>query len=315
VSVVGDDRTGTMPELYIFIVGVSRSGTSLMRRVLNKSSEIALCDETHYMGHLIRSEGMRQKFRRFGNLRDDGNVGRLVAWMFSPAFHRYSWWKELGWQWRFLVEKYERDEVERRLLACDRSEPAVFDVFMQLFADLQGARIKGEKTPIHVRYVPELLSWYPGARFIHMLRDPRAIYVSEVRRRRDRPNTPPFKVLVHVPFLFKLALALQTAVMWRESVRLYERYRERFGDRYVLMRFEDLVGDPRRTVPRLCADLGVDFQEQMLDQDVISFGFKHGEKGFDASAARRWEQHIDGWARGLLERWLGPTMRRFGYER
>jgi hypothetical protein len=81
---------------FIFIVGVSRSGTSLMRRVLNKSTEISLCDETHYMGHVIPSEGMRQKFRRFGDLTVDDNVRRLVDWMYSPAFHKYSWWKELG---------------------------------------------------------------------------------------------------------------------------------------------------------------------------------------------------------------------------
>jgi hypothetical protein len=301
-------------ELYIFIVGVSRSGTSLMRRVLNKSSEIALCDETHYMGHLIPSEGMRQKFRRFGDLHDDAAVRRLVDWMYSPAFPRYSWWKDLGWQWRFLVKKYEPGETLQRLLACDRSERAVFDVFLQLFADLSGARVKGEKTPIHIRYVPELMEWFPGARFIHMMRDPRAVYVSEVRRRKDRPNTPPFKVLVHVPFLFKLTLALQTIVMWRESARLYERYRERYGDRYILMRFEDLIGDPHTAVPELCRNLGVEFQEAMLDQDVISFGFKHGDHGFDARAARRWEHHIDGWAKSLLDRRLGDTLQRFHYE-
>ena len=72
----------------IFIVGVSRSGTTLMRRILDKHSRIGIVTENHYLGHLLSWEGARVYFRRVGDLRDDDAVRRLVELIYSPEFQR-----------------------------------------------------------------------------------------------------------------------------------------------------------------------------------------------------------------------------------
>ena len=176
---------------HLFVVGVSRSGTTLMRRILNRSTQVALCDENFFLGHLISREGMRHKFRRFAPLSEDANVGRLVSWLYSPEFFRYSRFRKPNWQWRWFLENIDRETMERRLLAGDRSDRAVFSLLMDLFAEAQGAEVRGEKTPAHVRHISTIMAWYPQGRVIHMMRDPRAIYASEVRRRRANPETVP----------------------------------------------------------------------------------------------------------------------------
>ena len=58
----------------IFVVGVSRSGTTLMRNVLNSHSRLGIAPENHYLGHLLPGGGYRDAFRREGGLADDQTI-------------------------------------------------------------------------------------------------------------------------------------------------------------------------------------------------------------------------------------------------
>ena len=62
----------------LFIVGVSRSGTTLLERILDSHSQLAIARENHYLRHLLRREVARYYFRRAGDHQDDANVRRLV---------------------------------------------------------------------------------------------------------------------------------------------------------------------------------------------------------------------------------------------
>jgi hypothetical protein len=286
-----------------------------MRHILNDCSHVALCDETHYMGHVMPTAGMRRHFRRFAPLTADNNVRRLVEHMYSPAFIRYSRFKELGWQWKWVVNTVARDVVCERLLACDRSESAIFDVFMGLYADYRGATVRGEKTPIHLRWADELMKWYPNARIIHMMRDPRGVHVSDLKRRREQQKRAPvYRVLRTMGSLFEIVTAVETTLMWGDSVDRARRMSRMYPGRYFVVKFEDLVSAPLQIVPSLCQDLGILFEQKMLDRTVVSAGFRKGDRGFDGSAAQRWSENISGWA----ARWYSWRFRRelaeFDYE-
>lgn len=300
---------------HIFIVGASRSGTTLMRRILERSDEVAISSENHFLGHLLEREGVRHHLRRFGDLRDDANVRRLVAYVYSDAFMSQSRLRTPSRHWRYVRNNVPASELEARILGSDRTERCIFDAILDSYADDKGKRIRGEKTPAHVRYVPTLLRWYPRGVVIHMLRDPRAVYVSEVNRRGQDHAAIPYRYLVRLPLALKLFAAVQTALAWYESVRLAERYSRLFGRRYVTVRFEDLVADPETVLRGLCQAIGIRYDPAMLDQRVVSRGFAIGRSGFDPTAAERWRAMIEPWVATPYRLLFGRRLQALGYRR
>lgn len=296
----------------IFIVGASRSGTSLLRHLLERSPRIALARENHFLGHLRASEGARYYFRRAGDLSSDDTMRAIVDMIYSGEYGRQSHLRELSTYWKWLVETIPRDEMEARLLSAERTERGLFTAFLRAYADHRGRAIMGEKTPAHVAYVDTLLEWYPNGRVVHMLRDPRAVYVSDLRRRRGKLRRP-YSWLARVPGLLPPAILLQTAWVWSGAYRRAGVYAKRYPDRYKLVRFEDLVREPDRTLRAIYAFLGVAMPDNATDVSVVSSGFQLGQHGVDAGAADRWREHIGSVGRHTLELLLRRPMKRAGY--
>jgi hypothetical protein len=298
----------------IFVVGASRSGTSLMRHLLERSDRIALARENHFLGHLRPAEGARIYFRAAGDLSDDETMRRIVELIYSGEFQRRSRWREISTFWHWLVETVPAHEMTDRLLAAERTERGVMKAFLQAYADRLGRPIIGEKTPAHIRYVDTLLTWFPNGRVIHMLRDPRAVYVSDLRRRRNKLRKP-YSWLNRVPGALPFVLLVQTVFVWRDAVRRHRVYVARYPHRYRLVRFEDLVSQPDATLRGVYDFLGVEMPANATQVSVVSQGFRGGEAGLDAQAATRWRDHINPVALGIINVLLRSELRRFGYHR
>jgi len=286
---------------FVSIVGVNRSGTTLMRNVLNRSDWLAIADENHFLGHLIASQGARYAFRRLGPLSHDENVRRLVDFIYSGELRRVSKFRNyIHWGW--LIRNVDKGVLVQEILKSDRSERSLFVALLRVFADAHGKPVIGEKTPAHFRYVATLLEWFPNGKIIHMVRDPRATFISDLKRRKQEPphkQARIYETLKRSDLLLKLFIMLVTSAAWAQSVSIGCKFAKRLPEQYRLQRFEDLVADPEREVREICRFLETDFQAAMLEQLVVR-GFQKGEAGFDGGAASRWREHIDSW----VEKWF-----------
>lgn len=295
------------------MVGCARTGSTLLRHVLNRSPLVSLASETHFIAW-ARRERLDERLAAARTTRAEADLVAVAARLHRPEF------------WAWVPRNLTRDELVAMLRESDLTPRSIFAALLRVYAERRGgiARgqgVLGEKTPEHLNDVPILEQWFPDARFIHTFRDPRAIYVSELRRRRQGRWGPKARLSwlpgwVLDPWLAPLQV-VRTTVSWRRAATLHRAYERRLGPRYRLVRFEDLTTDPERVIRSVCDFIGVPFEAGMLDGvDVVGSSFhdrRHTGEGFDPAAARRWRTEIG----SLAHRWfsvvLGRDLSRFGY--
>lgn len=305
---------------YVFVVGCNRTGTSLLRQILNQSEQLCLAAETHFLRRLALV-GADRALARLGDLRDDASVQRLAAFIY--ANNRA--WHVSYWEW--LKRRMSQDEFARRLRATDRTERGVFALLMQIYAeqargDAAPDLILGEKTPTHLYYVPTLLEWFPRAKVLHTIRDPRAVIVSKLKKVNEKPRDGLEKKYTALPpwLLAPLTDPLEiahTSRAWLDAARLHTVYERRYPDAYRLVRFEDLVGDPEREISRICEFVGIPFERRMMDDVHVvasSFQSKHrGSAGIDQAALERWRGHSHPLVNAGFSILGRAQLKRFGY--
>ena len=151
----------------IFIVGNSRSGTTLVSRILKKHPEIYILNETHFM-----EEFKRYRENLYSISKDD--IWKLVNQMLT--IQRKNYYRKLEY------EEYPKDAKEIISVFQNRGQrdfATLNKVFLEFKAKRHGKKWAGDQTPRHVFYIRELIGWYPEAKFIQIIRNPCAILLSQ----------------------------------------------------------------------------------------------------------------------------------------
>jgi hypothetical protein len=144
-----------------FIVGVTRSGTTLLRLMLDSHPKLTIPPETHFVPKLIRladREGMRP--------------ARLAG-----RISKHRRWGDFDIDRKELAQAF-RDQPELNATTAARA-------FYELYARKQGKRRWGDKTPGYQIRMLKLKKALPEAKFIHVIRDGRDVAVSQARKASD----------------------------------------------------------------------------------------------------------------------------------
>ena len=187
----------------------------------------------------------------------------------------------------------------------------VFASMVALVADQYGGEgdaWTGFKDVWSDEFIAAMARGFPDAKFIEIVRDPRAVCAS----RNDRPP--------YYPWLF---LCRQ----WRKLVALaweYQQPRHGLADRVLLLRYEDLVADPEGHAHRLCDFLEIDFASEMLDPAGFTDGsgqawsqntrYGDGARSFDATPLSRWRKVLSEDQVALIDVLCAPEMALHGYQ-
>jgi hypothetical protein len=315
---------------HIFIVGSYRTGTSILRQTLNRSKDVAICGETHffcsprtitsfmnYLSNRVEDvvtetrltknlpAGSWQDLSRVGDISTDAGARRVVDYVYRDRPGVWSW----------VADHVDRTEFLGRLLASDRTDRALFDLLLALYAG--DKPIRGEKTPDHAHAVPMLMAWFPQAKVIHTFRDLRAIFVSERNKKLVQPGVPwRYRLIRRSALTFEMYISSNIIANWLRLAQLHQQYQKRYPQNYYLCRFEDLVNQPRVELQKVCDFVEIDFTEAMLQQSFqnSSFAPRNQAQGFDNSAAERWRRHLHPLTNRWLLWWSRKRLQEFGYQ-
>lgn len=232
------DRGAARENPFVFIVGCSRSGTTLLRRIVDAHPQVAVAPEQHWVPELFE--------KQVGVTREGYVTPELV-----PTLLRERHFLTLGIgevQLRRLLE----DEGP---LPYSRFVTGVFD----LYGVLQGKPLVGEKTPRYVQRIPTLDALWPAVRFVHLVRDGRDVSLSAVNWKRHLP------VLQRRFPTWKRDPVTTAALWWKWHVLLGRQAGRTLGRaRYYELRYESLTLDPEAGCRALCAFLELPYDEAML---------------------------------------------------
>ncbi|HYX76361.1 MAG TPA: sulfotransferase [Gaiellaceae bacterium] len=147
-----------------FVVGASRSGTNLTRALLNAHSGLWIAAETHYF------DDLRPRLPA-GRLEGEARE-RCERWFLALSHRAFGQEGD--------PERSSVDPAELRTLAGELggSGDAYFEAACRLRARQHGRERWGEKTPRHVYRIDDLLTAFPEAKVVCLVRDPRAVAAS-----------------------------------------------------------------------------------------------------------------------------------------
>jgi len=216
-----------MRDPFPFIVGRGRSGTTLLRAMLDSHPAMAVPPESHFVVPLIKR---RRTLEKGGRL----SVDPFIA--------------DLGRRYGFQRWDIELGSVEDRLREGEPLDLAegIRQVF-HLYAQMRGKTRYAEKTPMNVLHIPLLAAVFPEARFIHLIRDGRDVALS------------------YLDTDFGVSTLSESAVQWRRFVLTGRRAGTQIGARrYREVRYEELVEQPETVLRSLCSFLELPFDQAML---------------------------------------------------
>ena len=215
----------------VFIVGMSRGGTTLLSRMLDAHSDIAILPETW----------MYVVLDRLGCLEEFSNPWQ-TALFFNEVWKNLASYRDPAARVVALEAAKERGYLGPSARLLERLGRA--------YAKERNAKIWGEKTPGHALWLPQIRMLFPQARILFMVRDPRDVLVSyDERWDEGRRDT---KYLVSTASLLKYYLS-------------HLLRRPAFPPAQVQwVRYEALAANPAAELQRVCNFLGVGFQQSML---------------------------------------------------
>src|SRR5436190_9997033 len=217
----------------VIILGVGRSGTTLLRVMLDRSSELAIPYETFFVPQLAHRHGRRPDLDDF--LDDLGRLRTLYDWGISP------------------------DDVRPRLREGMTTSEAIAAIF-ETYAAREGKPRWGDKTPLYMQQLPLLERLFSDAIWVHLVRDGRDAALSFL----ELPEGFAGKTWAQP------RTVAQFAARWRTEILAARRLGRHAGSRYLELRYEDLVAEPERELRRVCEHASLPWEEGMLDHTRAS---------------------------------------------
>ncbi len=220
--------------------------------------------------------------------RETGFMRAYNAHQFIPfKWSGRNWAKRMGWT---------RQELDEELAAF-------YDRIFMRNVERQGKTRWGDKTPYHTWHVDDMARLFPEAQFVGIVRHPGACVSSNMNRWGHGVK--------------------QASYHYSRYNREIARQAGALGDRFAIVRYEDLVLRPEELLRELLDWLGEPWSTDVLEHHTVQ-GARGGrlkvegrsrvDDPIDTSRVTKWTKTMGDGARGVIRRRLGPLGAFYGYD-
>ncbi len=274
----------------LFIVGANRSGTTLLRLLLNAHSRIAIPDELVYLDSFLAGvpiEAWAQPGLSSGTYK--AFVDNFLQEQCAP------------------LDALDRDRLREEILAGPHDFRRPYRCALETWARHHGKERWGEKTPGNLFYADILLDMFPEAQFLYVVRDPRA-GVASMQRVSFFPNDVVFNALS------RRKHDIDGRALLKRHVPSVQR---------ATVQYEALVRNPESTMRAVCDVLDEAFEPQMLrfHEDAGQYMRDDARQRHNATATRpitgdrvdAWKEQLTADQVATVEHICADVMQDFGY--
>ena len=268
------------PKGPLFIVGMPRSGTKLLRGLLNNHSMIVFPNyETEFLPYWVTHWSM------FGDLMEISIFEKFYESVKKSSFFYY--------MKRHKGHYLSANEWHSACKGWGAAE--IFEALVRLDTEVADGNIWGDKSPSYIRHIPLLCELYPNAKVIHIVRDVRDYCISI--------NKAWGKNM------------LRAAQRWVDDTAKASNDLKSFEGSGIEIRFEDLLSNPSDTVEKLCYFIGVPFEKKMLNltSATENIGDARGEKKIVNTNKGKWRKELDPSLIRRIEEISSSQLTRYNY--
>lgn len=268
-----------------FIVGAQRSGTTMLRLMLNQHSRLCVPFESVFIPNFY------YRLHEYSDLGEPANMESLLKAIAADE------WVQKG--------KLIPDPA-KVLDRCPRDYSSLIDAIFTAYAHAQNKVRWGDKTPSYVLNIDMLWALFPGCRIIHLIRDGRDVSLSLAKLSWGSRDI------------------IRNATDWRWKVMLGRKMGSMIVDNYLEIRYEELVSEPSKTLEGVCNFLGERFELEMLNYPVYAKQAMptqslqwhlHSISAPDSTKIFQWRTQMSLSDQIIFEKMAGDALDILGYER
>ncbi len=221
----------TQPPSLFFLVGCSRSGTTLLQSLLATHPQILSFPETKFFHCLLPSPYERRRYAL--NLASRRLTSRLEV---------------------FFRDELARPELIRRIPKIPLMGYCTHK-FIKILTDLAAEQNKNiilEKTPDHIYRIEYIEKFLPDAKFIHLVRNGADVVASL------------YEVTHRYPQYWAGARDIDVCIQnWIQAIEISQKYMN--CPNHTVIRYEKLIESPQKSLENICQFMGINFDQSMID--------------------------------------------------
>ncbi|MCW8900536.1 MAG: sulfotransferase [Gammaproteobacteria bacterium] len=214
----------------IFMVGEQRSGSNLLRLILNESSSIAAPHPPHILQRFMPLLPV------YGDLNNQGAFKKLIEDVCRLVELNPVPWDKV---------KLDRKEILNR--CQEKSLIAVYGAVMDLYAEAHNATAWMCKSMQNIQWAEDINRYFNNPKYIYLYRDPRDVTLSFTKAVIGEKH----------PYFI--------ARQWNELQNLCIAQLNEHKETIFPLSYENLLADPENMVKDLCQFLDIEFSKNMLD--------------------------------------------------